>query len=50
MSGYQKDKTGYRMEQDADSVLSKLEKLKGFSAKADLAADADSDYIVLKGE
>jgi hypothetical protein len=50
LSGYQKDKTGYRMEQDADSVLSKLEKLKGFSAKADLSADADSDYIVLKGE
>lgn len=50
LSGYQKDKTGYRMEQDADSVLSKLEKLKGFSAKADLAVDADCDYIVLKGE
>lgn len=50
LSDFSKDKTGYRIEGSADSVLNQLSELKGYSASIDLNADVDSDYIVLKVE
>lgn len=50
LDSYVKDEVGYRMGQDAEIALDKLSKLNGFRSVDDVAADINSDYIVLEEE